>query len=174
MAKKKSIPASKRRGTHGVMGEDASRIKHDLRNELVIVREGISQVIDGLGAKDCGKCCDILKPALRHTDRLYAMIDELLSAPGYKTKRNDKKSDTVLTHSESHDFKKLKNEYIDRLAHLLRTPLSIANEALALVVEGIMGDLNPKQKDMIALLKKNMLRLNKSIEHILNTHRTMK
>ena len=180
MGKNISTRALKRRGKQGFAGftvpalkggrEDISRIKHDVRNELVVVREGISQVLDGLGAKDCGKCCNILKPALKHADRLYEIIDELFNVPTHKTKLKDKKNSVVFDDFKDYDFRKIKNEYRDRLAHLLRTPLNIANESLALVVDGVMGELNPKQRDMIALLKKNMVRLNKSIEHILSTH----
>lgn len=144
-------------------------MQHKLRNELIVVREGISQVLEGLGAKDCEKCCAILVPALAHVDKIYKLLDTLFDATGCTLERKDEESEIDSDHSAEDDLKILKNEYIDRIAHLVRTPLCIANEALSLALDGILGEMDPKQKDIIALSRKNLQRLNNSIEQILNT-----
>lgn len=54
-------------------------IKHEFRNELIVVREVISQILDGLcaGNKDCSKYSNILKLALVHVDKISNLIDGL-------------------------------------------------------------------------------------------------
>jgi len=54
-------------------------IKHEFRNELLVVNEAISQVLGGLpaGGKDCPKCFNLLKLALVHVNRISDLIDGL-------------------------------------------------------------------------------------------------
>lgn len=65
--------------------EYLSSVKHELRNELMVAHEGISQILDGLGNKNCAKCCEILNPALKGLDELNKLIDELLSISAFES-----------------------------------------------------------------------------------------
>lgn len=61
-------------------------IKHEFRNELLVVSEAISQVLDGLcvSGKECSKCFNILKLALVHVNRISHLIDGLSKACSVK------------------------------------------------------------------------------------------
>lgn len=67
--------------------EYLSGIKHDLRGKVVIIRERISQILDGFGNKDCDKCFKMLKIAVKDTDKLNNLILTLLDISGFKNKR---------------------------------------------------------------------------------------
>ena len=56
-----------------------SSVRHDLRSQLMVVREGTSMILDGLGDSKCDNCFTLLRPALECTDELNKLIGELLS-----------------------------------------------------------------------------------------------
>ena len=56
-----------------------SSVRHDLRGQLMVVREGTSMILEGLGDSNCDKCFSFLRPALESTDELNKLIGEFLS-----------------------------------------------------------------------------------------------
>jgi CheY-like chemotaxis protein len=56
-----------------------SSVRHDLRSQLMVIREGASMIMDGVGNENCDNCITLLKPALESTDELNKLIGELLS-----------------------------------------------------------------------------------------------
>ena len=56
-----------------------SSVRHDLRSQLVVVREGTSMILEGIGQAKCDNCFALLRPALECTDELNKLIGELLS-----------------------------------------------------------------------------------------------
>ena len=60
-------------------------VRHDLRNRITVIREGISCVVDGLGKHDCAKCSEMLKLSLKNADELNKLLDELLSDSAIKS-----------------------------------------------------------------------------------------
>ncbi len=51
-----------------------SFVRHELRNQLGVFREGVSQVLDGLCHGDWKKCSSILQPCLECADKLDELI----------------------------------------------------------------------------------------------------
>ena len=51
-----------------------SSVRHDLRSQLVVVREGTSMILDGIGNANCENCFGLLRPALECTDELNKLI----------------------------------------------------------------------------------------------------
>jgi CheY-like chemotaxis protein len=62
-----------------------SSVRHDLRSQLMVVREGASMIMDGVGNENCDNCFTLLKPALESTDELNKLIGELLSTSKFNT-----------------------------------------------------------------------------------------
>lgn len=60
-------------------------VRHDLRNRLTVVREGMQCVVDGLGKHDCARCFEILKLSIKNADELNALLDELLGDSAIKS-----------------------------------------------------------------------------------------
>jgi CheY-like chemotaxis protein/Skp family chaperone for outer membrane proteins len=61
-----------------------SSVRHDLRSQLVVVREGASMILDGIANANCDNCFALLRPALECTDELNKLIGELLSLSRFK------------------------------------------------------------------------------------------
>ncbi len=62
----------------------------------------------------------------------------------------------------------LKSDFISAVSHELRTPLSIVKEGISLVLEGIPGDINEKQKKLLTVAKGNIDRLARIINELLD------
>ncbi len=60
-------------------------VRHDLRNRITVIREGMQCVVDGLGKHDCAKCSEMLKLSLKNADELNKLLDELLSDSAVKS-----------------------------------------------------------------------------------------
>jgi len=56
-----------------------SSVRHDMRSQLMVVREGTSMILEGIGKSNCKTCFGLLRPALESTDELNKMIGELFS-----------------------------------------------------------------------------------------------
>ena len=152
--------------------EYLSSVRHDLRGQLQVIREGASIVLDGLGNKDCNRCFSILKPALESADKLNELIGELLSSSRLDTilepliSGKGEDLETVKSELISNDLESLKYELMGMISHVIRTPLAVVKESLALILDEIPGQLNGQQKQLLSDAKQNADNLIQSIESI--------
>ncbi|MFH0732614.1 MAG: PAS domain-containing sensor histidine kinase [Candidatus Omnitrophota bacterium] len=68
----------------------------------------------------------------------------------------------------------MKSEFVSIVSHELRTPLAIMKEAMSLVLDGIAGPVNEKQKKLLATARNNGDRLNKVVDDLLDVSRIEK
>jgi len=61
-----------------------------------------------------------------------------------------------------------KNKFISNLAHELKAPLAAIKEGISLVVDGIFGEINDKQKQSLAISIDNISRLVRMINNLLD------
>ncbi|MCX5748812.1 MAG: PAS domain-containing sensor histidine kinase [Candidatus Saganbacteria bacterium] len=69
---------------------------------------------------------------------------------------------------ESKIATEIKSKFTSMVSHELRSPLAAIKEGVNLVVEGLIGDINDKQKDMLTLVKNNVDRLARLINNVLD------
>jgi CheY-like chemotaxis protein len=149
-----------------------SSVRHDLRSQLVVIREGTSMILAGIGQAKCDNCFALLRPALECTDELNKLIGELLSpsrfddlvAPPLPAKEEELKSARKeLLESE---LEKLEYKVLGMISHEIRTPLAVIKEGLSLVLDEIPGKLNAKQKELLSAGKQNVDVLLESVEEV--------
>ncbi len=63
---------------------------------------------------------------------------------------------------------KMKSEFISMVSHELRTPLTAIKEGIALVADGLAGEINEEQKELLGISKKNVDRLARLINDVLD------
>jgi CheY-like chemotaxis protein len=160
-----------------------SSVRHDLRGQLMVVREGTSMILDGLGGSKCENCFTLLRPALECTDELNRLIGELLSisrfnaiftsatsAKGEKTKsvKTDPPEEEleIMKDELRNELKIMKDEVMGMISHVIRTPLAVLKESVSLVLDEVPGKLNPKQKELLSTGKQNLDGLIRSVEEI--------
>ncbi len=68
-------------------------------------------------------------------------------------------------------LEKLKDDLINTVSHELRTPLSITKEAISLVLEQVPGQINDQQAEILGIAKKNVDRLARMINGLLDVSR---
>jgi CheY-like chemotaxis protein len=160
-----------------------SSVRHDLRGQLMVVREGTSMILEGLGDSNCDKCFSFLRPALESTDELNKLIGELLStsrfiavfAPLTSAKEENPKSVKeeppeneleIMKDELRNELEIIKDDLMGMISHVIRTPLAVVKESLSLMVEEIPGKLNAKQKELLSTGKQNVDGLIQSVEEI--------
>lgn len=60
-----------------------SSVRHDLRSQLMVVREGASLILDNIVGSNCDNCFALLRPALESTNELNKLIGEFLNTPRF-------------------------------------------------------------------------------------------
>jgi CheY-like chemotaxis protein len=149
-----------------------SSVRHDLRSQLVVVREGTSMVLDGIGNEDCNNCFALLRPVLECTDELNKLIGELLSSARIKglltSDPNTKEEEQRNAKKESigNELERFKHELTAMISHVIRTPLTVVKESLSLVLDEIPGRLNAQQKELLSTGRENLDGLIQSIEEV--------
>jgi len=83
-------------------------------------------------------------------------------------RRNERLQAEIL---EGRKTDKLKDEFMAVISHDMRGPLTILKGAAELLGEGDAGPLSKKHSDMVSIQKESILRLEKSVRHILDLSR---
>lgn len=63
---------------------------------------------------------------------------------------------------------KIKSEFTSTVSHELRTPLTAIKEGIGLVLDGQSGDINEEQKELLGIAKRNIDRLARLINDVLD------
>ena len=71
-----------------------------------------------------------------------------------------------MTHLRELD--RLKSEFIAGASHELRTPLTSLEMGVHLLLEGSMGDLTPKQHELLVMCREDALRLDRLVKDLLD------
>lgn len=69
------------------------------------------------------------------------------------------------------ELNRIKSEFVSVVSHELRTPLAIIKEAVMLLLDGITGDINDKQREVLAKAENSVRRLKGIIEDLLDVAR---
>ena len=70
--------------------------------------------------------------------------------------------------TKEREIDKMKNDFISIVSHELRTPLSITKEGISIVLEGLIGDVNQKQSEILSTAKGNIDRLGRIVNNLLD------
>ncbi|HFE52105.1 MAG TPA: HAMP domain-containing histidine kinase, partial [Bacteroidetes bacterium] len=73
--------------------------------------------------------------------------------------------------TQSWEAERFRNEVLSVASHELHTPLTSMYDAVSLLVEGPLGDLNEKQFQLVSLLQSDIERLTRLVEELLDVTR---
>lgn len=65
----------------------------------------------------------------------------------------------------------LKDAFVDTVSHELRTPVAIVREGIGLVCDGVLGEVNDRQRHYLELSRRNLDRLSRTINNLLDISR---
>jgi signal transduction histidine kinase len=66
---------------------------------------------------------------------------------------------------------RLKDDFVNTVSHELRTPLSITKEAVSLILEKAIGEINDQQTEILVIARNNLERLARIINGLLDVSR---
>lgn len=69
---------------------------------------------------------------------------------------------------DAEELDALRSNFIANVSHELRTPLAALKEAVCIILDGITGKINDKQKKLLSLASQNINRLNRLIDDLLD------
>jgi signal transduction histidine kinase len=72
---------------------------------------------------------------------------------------------------ELQKLNEVKSNFLSLVSHELRTPLMIIQESVSQILDGLKGPITGEQRDFLSMTKRNVQRLNKIIEDLLNISR---
>jgi signal transduction histidine kinase len=61
-----------------------------------------------------------------------------------------------------------KSDFVANVAHEFKNPLAVVNESLSIVLEGVVGEVNLKQKEMLEIGSKTINRLSRLVNDLLD------
>lgn len=73
--------------------------------------------------------------------------------------------------SQSREVEKLKEQFVSTVSHELRTPLTSIRGSLGLLAAGVLGKLPPQADEAIAVAERNVVRLVRLVNDILDSER---
>jgi signal transduction histidine kinase len=99
--------------------------------------------------------------AVHNTKHLSSELTTIvLTMLGFKMSDKNKLSSEELDQKQS--------EFISAVSHELRTPMTSIKSAVGLIGDGTLGPLNDEQREFFQLLERNVYRLTRLIDEILN------
>ena len=66
------------------------------------------------------------------------------------------------------ELSRIKDDFIAKVSHDLRTPLTAIKEGISLTLEGALGQVNDEQRDFLAMVDRNLERLTELIGNMLD------
>ena len=98
------------------------------------------------------------------SQKLFKVITASLDIP-----ESDVKGTVVVFNdiTKYQELDKMKSEFIAKVSHELKTPLTSMGMALGIMEDGVVGKLSDKQNELVASMKEDYERLNKLVYEIL-------
>ncbi len=154
----------------GKMETYLSSVRHDLRSQLTVVREGASMILEGIGNANCENCFALLRPVVECADELNRLIGKLLSASRFDAlsappaPAKEEEMRNVKKELIENELEKFKYRLMGMISHNIRTPLAVVKEGLSLMLDEIPGELNVKQRELLSAGKQSVDELIQSVE----------
>ncbi|MBI2974544.1 MAG: response regulator, partial [Deltaproteobacteria bacterium] len=124
---------------------------------------------------DVGSCFGGKQMEVTHTGMIYKSKKVILEIFYDITER--KKADEALKNirekleEKNFELKRLnevKSEFVATVSHELRTPLASIKEAISLILDGVSGETNEKQRNFLSIANRNIDRLTGLINNLLD------
>jgi len=103
-----------------------------------------------------------------YKDALPIVIRRAIDRYNVKKEKERLEKELIESNERLKEMYKIKSDFTSMVSHELRTPLSAIKESIALVLEGTAGQINVNQKEILEITKKNVDRLARLINEVLD------
>lgn len=133
---------------------DSKELRRLLAEDREVLETGKPKLIEAKGVTDLNgqqHILEVLKvPFLRGADQPPLVLGVAIDV------------------TERRRAEEFRNDIIRTVSHELRTPLSIEKEGVNLILDGTLGVTNPRQKAILSMVMKNIDRLSRMIDSLLD------
>jgi len=149
----------------------------DVSQVLSMDVSGFSPEMQSDGKKSSEKASKMISEAMEKGSNFFEWVHKRLTGTEFFSTvlltRMELRGQVVLqaTVRDITELKKvesLKNEFIGTVSHELRTPLTALKESIGIVLDGSAGEVNEEQKDFLDTAKRNVDRLSRLINDVLD------
>ena len=155
--------------------EELNRIREQLREQLLGKEKELNGIREQLKEQLLGKEKELngireqligKEEELRSVKRELLRKEEQLEIVKREFPEKEQELKSVKEEPLGHELEILTYELMGMISHIIRTPLAVVKESLSLVLDGIPGELNAKQKELLSTGKKNVDNLIQSVEEL--------
>jgi PAS domain S-box-containing protein len=104
-------------------------------------------------------------PSSKEERELIDMITERL---GRVIERKQAEVELERKNAELIEMSKIKSDFVSMVSHELRTPLGPIREGAAIILDGLTGQINEQQRDLLVTVRNNADRLNRLVSNVLD------
>jgi len=133
---------------------------------MVIVFTGYASFESAISAMNEGAFAYIQKPL--NLEEVKVTIKKALKMQALSLHNKKLIIDLQGKMQEIESLYKVKSEFVQKVSHELRTPLAAMKESIDLVFDGSVGQINKEQKEFLGIAKKNVDRLSRLINDVLD------
>lgn len=130
------------------------------KNRLVACTRLIGEIVERRQAENVLRASE--EELRKHRDHLEELVEERTG----ELKSANKRLETEV--QERRRAEHLKDDFVSTVSRELRTPLAIAKEGVSLLIDGIPGQVNEKQKKVLSTAGSNIDRLARIINDLLD------
>ena len=133
---------------------------------IAIMMTGYASLDSSIEAMNKGAYSYVVKPL--NMDALLAVIEKGLEKQRLSMENKRLMQDLKEANEELKGLDRLKADFISTVSHELRTPLAITKLGIDIVLNRTTGEINEKQKEVLDAAKRNIDRLARIIDELLD------
>ena len=141
-------------------------IRENNEDTVAIMMTAYVSIDSSIKALNQGAYNYITKPF--NIDQVLVVIDRALEKQRLSMENKRLLEKLKQANKELRKLDKLKSHFVSTASHELRTPLTAIKEGMAIVTDGTAGPLNEEQKDFLNMVKRNVDRLVRLINNLLD------
>ncbi len=142
---------------------DKEKTKDELVREIEVLERRVAELQDA--AREHGKVKEELKKTKDELEVQQWGLTKTNEAVKVLYKELENKN------KELQKLDRLKSDFVSTVSHELRTPLTAIKEAVSQVLDGILGEITPRQKEFLSVSLEDVGRLQRIINSLLDISR---
>ena len=133
---------------------------------VAIMMTGYGSLDSSIEAVNKGAYSYITKPM--NMDAVLAVIGKGLEKQRLSLENKQLLMELTAANEKLKELDKRKSDFVANVSHEFLNPLTVIKEALSIIIDGLAGDIDAKQKDFLSMAKGNIERLIRLVTDLLD------
>jgi len=133
---------------------------------IAIMMTGYASLDSSIEAMNKGAYSYITKPV--NMDAVLAVIEKGLEKQRLSLENKRLLKELTAANEKLKELDKRKSAFVANVSHEFKNPLAVIKESLSIIIDGLAGDIDTKQKDILSAAKSNIERLIRLVTDLLD------